>query len=96
MPTLNDRSCVAVSVDGEPVASKNADLAVIPASTQKLLVAAVALDQLGDSFTFSTGALGGERAGRRHRSTATCTSSAGATRCSAPTGIRRRTWSATR
>ena len=40
MPSLNDRSCVAVSVDGEPVASRNADLAVIPASTQKLLVAA--------------------------------------------------------
>ena len=54
VPTLNDRSCVAVSIDGEPVASKNADLAVIPASTQKLLVAAVALDQLGDGFQFST------------------------------------------
>jgi len=58
VPTLTDRSCVAVSVDGEPVASRNADLAVIPASTQKLLVAAVALDQLGESFTYTTRALG--------------------------------------
>jgi D-alanyl-D-alanine carboxypeptidase/D-alanyl-D-alanine-endopeptidase (penicillin-binding protein 4) len=59
IPSLNERSCVAVSVDGEPVASKNADLAVIPASTQKLLVAAVVLDQLGESFQFSTTAVAG-------------------------------------
>jgi serine-type D-Ala-D-Ala carboxypeptidase/endopeptidase (penicillin-binding protein 4) len=59
VPSLNERSCVAVSVDGEPVASKNADIAVIPASTQKLLVASVALDQLGEGFQFSTRALAG-------------------------------------
>ncbi len=52
--TMNDRSCVAVSVDGEPVASRNADLPVIPASTQKLLVAAVALDRLGEGFRYTT------------------------------------------
>ena len=40
LPMIGDRSCVAVSVDGEPVGSRNADLPVIPASTQKLLVAA--------------------------------------------------------
>ena len=57
VPTLNDRSCVAVSVDGEPVASKNADLPVIPASTQKLFVASVALEELGEDFTFSTRAM---------------------------------------
>jgi D-alanyl-D-alanine carboxypeptidase/D-alanyl-D-alanine-endopeptidase (penicillin-binding protein 4) len=55
-PSLNDRSCVAVSVDSEPVAARNADLAVIPASTQKLLVAAVALDRLGDDFRYTTSA----------------------------------------
>lgn len=56
VPSLNERSCVAVSVDGDPVASKNADLAVIPASTQKLLVAAVALEQLGEDFRYATSA----------------------------------------
>ncbi len=56
VPLLNDRSCIAVSVDGEPVAADNADLAVIPASTQKLLVAAVALDQLGGDFRYTTSA----------------------------------------
>jgi serine-type D-Ala-D-Ala carboxypeptidase/endopeptidase (penicillin-binding protein 4) len=57
VPTLNDRSCAAVSLDGEPVASKNADLPVIPASTQKLFVASVALEELGEDFTFSTRAM---------------------------------------
>ena len=54
LPTVGDRSCVAVSVDGEPVGSRNADVPVIPASTQKLLVAATALQVLGDDFQFTT------------------------------------------
>ena len=52
--SLNDRSCAAVSVDGQPVAAHNPDLAVIPASTQKLPVAATALEQLGADFRYTT------------------------------------------
>jgi D-alanyl-D-alanine carboxypeptidase/D-alanyl-D-alanine-endopeptidase (penicillin-binding protein 4) len=51
---INDRSCVAVSVDGRPVTTKNGHTPVIPASTQKLLIAAVALETLGDDYRFST------------------------------------------
>lgn len=51
---VNDRSCVALSVDGVDVGSKNADLAVIPASNEKLVVAAVALDELGEDHRFET------------------------------------------
>lgn len=52
--SLNDRSCVAISVDGVPVGDRNGDLAVIPASNQKLIVAAVALEMLGEDHTFLT------------------------------------------
>jgi serine-type D-Ala-D-Ala carboxypeptidase/endopeptidase (penicillin-binding protein 4) len=52
--SLNDRSCGAVSVDGEPIAQRNADIAVIPASNQKLPVAAAALERLGPDFTYTT------------------------------------------
>ncbi len=53
-PTVNDRSCVAISVDGQPVAERNAQSAVLPASNQKLVVGAVALDVLGDDFVYTT------------------------------------------
>ncbi len=52
--SLNDRSCGAVSVDGQPIAERNADLAVIPASNQKIPVAAAALDTLGADFRYTT------------------------------------------
>lgn len=52
--SLNDRSCGAVSIDGEPIGQRNAELAVIPASNQKIPVAAAALEQLGEDFRYTT------------------------------------------
>jgi serine-type D-Ala-D-Ala carboxypeptidase/endopeptidase (penicillin-binding protein 4) len=52
--SLNDRSCAAVSVDGEPIGERNADLAVIPASNQKIPIAAAALERLGADFRYTT------------------------------------------
>lgn len=52
--SVNDRSCMAVSVDGVPVGERNPDIGVIPASVQKVLVAAVALEVLGDDFRYTT------------------------------------------
>ncbi len=51
---IGDRSCAAVAVDGLDVTSLNADLPVIPASNQKLLVALAALDVLGPDHVFTT------------------------------------------
>ncbi len=56
LASLNERSCGAVSVDGLPVAATNADLAVIPASAHKVLIAAVALEVLGPDFVYETSA----------------------------------------
>ncbi len=58
LDAVNDRSCAAVSLDGRLVGSKNADLVVIPASNQKILVAAVALEVLGADFTYTTTVVG--------------------------------------
>jgi len=52
--SLNDRSCGAVSVDGIPVGDRNADRAVIPASNEKLPVAATALERLGADYRYTT------------------------------------------
>lgn len=52
--SLNDRSCAAVSVDGEPAGERNGDLPTIPASSLKVVVAAVALEELGENWTFDT------------------------------------------
>jgi D-alanyl-D-alanine carboxypeptidase/D-alanyl-D-alanine-endopeptidase (penicillin-binding protein 4) len=51
---LNDRSCAAVAVDGELVAAYNEGVAVLPASNQKLLVAAVADEILGPDHRYRT------------------------------------------
>lgn len=55
---LNQRSCVAVSVDSQPVGITSPDVQIIPASTQKLVVAAVALDVLGADFRYTTTVVG--------------------------------------
>ncbi len=52
--SLNDLSCVAISVDGEPIGEYNAELPVIPASNMKLVVAATALEILGPEHRFRT------------------------------------------
>jgi D-alanyl-D-alanine carboxypeptidase/D-alanyl-D-alanine-endopeptidase (penicillin-binding protein 4) len=54
LSSLNDRSCGAISVDGVMIGERNSDIAVIPASTQKLPVAATALEVLGPDFRYTT------------------------------------------
>jgi D-alanyl-D-alanine carboxypeptidase/D-alanyl-D-alanine-endopeptidase (penicillin-binding protein 4) len=49
---------LAVSVDGQEVVAQNGGVAVIPASTMKLVVAAVALEVLGPGYKFTTTVMG--------------------------------------
>ncbi len=51
---VGPRSCSSVSVDGRHVTGTNEQTAVIPASVQKLITAAVALEVLGPDFTYVT------------------------------------------
>jgi D-alanyl-D-alanine carboxypeptidase/D-alanyl-D-alanine-endopeptidase (penicillin-binding protein 4) len=51
---VDDRSCLAVSVDGRTVGSWNGDVAVIPASTSKLLIAGAAIELLGADHRYTT------------------------------------------
>lgn len=55
---IGSGSCIAVSVDGAAVASANATAALRPASTVKLITAAVAVDVLGVDFRYTTTAAG--------------------------------------
>ena len=52
--TLDATSCVVVQLDGDEVGAHNPDVPVIPASNQKLLVAAAALEVLGADHVFTT------------------------------------------
>ncbi len=54
LPFIGESSCAAISVDGVPVGAVNADLTVVPASTVKLMIAAVALEVLGPDYTYET------------------------------------------
>jgi D-alanyl-D-alanine carboxypeptidase/D-alanyl-D-alanine-endopeptidase (penicillin-binding protein 4) len=58
LAAVEEGSCASVSVDGLAAGSRLADQPVIPASVQKLLVAAVALDVLGDDHRFETTVVG--------------------------------------
>ncbi|MFN8022544.1 MAG: D-alanyl-D-alanine carboxypeptidase/D-alanyl-D-alanine-endopeptidase [Acidimicrobiales bacterium] len=55
---IGGSSCVQVAVDGTVISTKNELLPVIPASNQKLLVAATSLAVLGPAYTFQTTAYG--------------------------------------
>jgi D-alanyl-D-alanine carboxypeptidase/D-alanyl-D-alanine-endopeptidase (penicillin-binding protein 4) len=63
MNSVGDRSCAAISLDGELVGEKNIDNVVIPASNMKILVAAVASGVLGDDFRYTTRVMGPTPAG---------------------------------
>jgi len=54
LDTINDRSCVAISLDGIEVGDRTSTLPVIPASVQKVMVASVALELLGPEFVYTT------------------------------------------
>ncbi len=64
---VDDRSCLAVSVDGRTVGSWNGDVAVIPASTNKLLIAGAAIEVLGADHRFTTSVAAPPADGRRRR-----------------------------
>lgn len=55
---VDGRSCVGVSLDGRSVGAANPDLPVIPASSLKIVVAAVASEVLGDDHVFTTRVVG--------------------------------------
>jgi len=52
--SIDDTSCLAVSVDGVLVGSKNATTPLRPASNVKLITAAVALEVLGPDYVYTT------------------------------------------
>jgi D-alanyl-D-alanine carboxypeptidase/D-alanyl-D-alanine-endopeptidase (penicillin-binding protein 4) len=63
LDAVNDRSCVSVSVDGVEVGARQDTLPVIPASAQKLIVAAAALEVLGPDFRYRTQVVGPDAVG---------------------------------
>lgn len=61
--TVDSTSCVSIALDGVPVASANADVALIPASNVKLVLASVALEVLGADFRYHTSVRGALQGG---------------------------------
>lgn len=55
---VGDTSCLVVSIDGRVIFDHLGEIQVTPASSQKLLVAAVALETLTPEYTFTTRLLG--------------------------------------
>ncbi len=51
---LDANSCLAVSIDGQPVAAVNETASLRPASNVKLITASVALEVLGEDFVYTT------------------------------------------
>ena len=51
---IDAQSCLVVSVDGRVVSTWNGDVGVIPASTNKLLIAGAAMEILGGDHRFTT------------------------------------------
>ena len=51
---LDSNSCLAVSIDGKPVAAFNESAVLRPASNVKLITASVALEVLGAEYTYTT------------------------------------------
>ena len=51
---MNSESCLIVDVEGRQIAALRPNLPVTPASTMKVLVAAVALEVLGSEFVYQT------------------------------------------
>jgi len=55
---LDATSCLAVSVDGQPIAGVRETMPLSPASNMKLITGAVALDVLGPNFRYTTRVVG--------------------------------------
>ncbi|HEY4333978.1 MAG TPA: D-alanyl-D-alanine carboxypeptidase, partial [Ilumatobacteraceae bacterium] len=55
---IGPASCLVAELDGRTIVNAGGDIPVIPASNEKLITAAVALDVLGPDYTYSTKLLG--------------------------------------
>jgi serine-type D-Ala-D-Ala carboxypeptidase/endopeptidase (penicillin-binding protein 4) len=55
---LNERSCFAVSINGQKAGGHLSEMLTLPASVVKILVGAVALENLGEDFRYATSLLG--------------------------------------
>jgi hypothetical protein len=60
---LPNESCLIVDVEGKRLVNNNPDLSLLPASNMKIVVAAVALDVLGEDFQYTTQLVGNVNGG---------------------------------
>lgn len=54
LAAIDSTSCISIAIDGQAVAAVNDTLSLRPASNVKLITAAVALEVLGQDFTYTT------------------------------------------